>query len=208
MADQLSAAVERLEQDIARLEGCSGYASHFGTPRNRDDTRWNHAFAVDLRLVLAALRAQEAVPAGMRELLTDAADYLRARSCEITNEGGSSDTANDGYRIALGLEAMLAAAPASPALEQFAENAKCSDQAVWKPIETAPKDGTWVLAIVGGASDRWKHLNGRAFVIRHEGKTPSGFDLGWSVYPGFGGTGDQWFTHWMPLPAPPLTEGE
>lgn len=70
----------------------------------------------------------------------------------------------------------------------------------WRPIETAPKDGTYVLAIVSGASDRWEHLNGRAFVIRHEGKTATDYDRGWSVFPGFGGAADDWFGGWRPLP--------
>ncbi len=75
----------------------------------------------------------------------------------------------------------------------------------WQPIETAPKDGTYVLALTSGATDQWEHLNGRCFVIRHEGKTPSGYDLGWSVYPGFGGVIDRWFSHWMPLPETSLS---
>lgn len=71
----------------------------------------------------------------------------------------------------------------------------------------APKDGSYVLAMASGAAERWEHLNGRAFVVRHEGFTVSGFDLGWSVYPGFGGVDDRWFSHWMPLPdAPPPQE--
>ena len=75
----------------------------------------------------------------------------------------------------------------------------------WQPIETAPKDGTYILAIV--AKNDSLHLQyhaGRMFVIRHEGKTKaSGFDLGWAVYPGYGGVSDHNFTHWMPLPPPP-----
>lgn len=73
----------------------------------------------------------------------------------------------------------------------------------WQDISTAPRDGTYVLAIVSGASDRWENLNGRAFVIRHEGQTSSGYDLGWAVYPGFGGVADGWFVCWTALPAPP-----
>lgn len=72
----------------------------------------------------------------------------------------------------------------------------------WRDIASAPRDGTPVLAVVSGATGRWEHLNGRSFVIHHEGQTRSGFDLGWSVYPGFGGVSDHWFAHWMPLPAP------
>lgn len=78
----------------------------------------------------------------------------------------------------------------------------------WQPIETAPKDGTWIVALVAGADDRWEHLNGRAFVVRHEGKTASDYDLGWALHPGFGGVHESWFTHWMPLPKPPASSGE
>lgn len=83
-----------------------------------------------------------------------------------------------------------------------------ASDAGWRDIASAPRDGSWILAMVGGASERWEHLNGRAFVIRHEGKTPSDFDLGWSMYPGFGGVSDCWFTHWMPLPSPPAKNSE
>lgn len=76
----------------------------------------------------------------------------------------------------------------------------------WQPIETAPRDGTPILAIVGENDSRHMgHLVGRIFQIRHEGLTrPSGYDLGWGVYPGFGGAPDHYFTHWMPLPCAPL----
>ena len=64
----------------------------------------------------------------------------------------------------------------------------------WQPIETAPKDGTRVLA----------SQSGHVFTARWA----PGFA---AVYPGGGGPG--WYdeildrraqpTHWMPLPAPP-----
>jgi hypothetical protein len=70
----------------------------------------------------------------------------------------------------------------------------------WQPIETAPRDGTRILALV---SEVGGHLTGRMFSVWHEGVTPSGFNHGWAVYPGFGGVDDNWFSHWMPLPEPP-----
>ncbi len=74
----------------------------------------------------------------------------------------------------------------------------------WQPIETAPRDGTFILAIVAPNDSRHLgHQSGRAFVIRHEGVTVSGFDRGWAVYPGFGGASDCDFSHWIPLPPPP-----
>lgn len=75
----------------------------------------------------------------------------------------------------------------------------------WQPIETAPRDGSYILAIVAeNDSMHLGHCAGRMFVIRHGGKTSSDFDLGWNVFPGFGGTSDFMFSHWQPLPAPPV----
>lgn len=76
---------------------------------------------------------------------------------------------------------------------------------VWRTFASAPKDGSYILARIGSlTSEGYKHLSGRAFVIRHEGASPSGFDLGWALHPGFGGLADTWFSHWCPLPADPL----
>lgn len=78
----------------------------------------------------------------------------------------------------------------------------------WRPIETAPKDGTYILSQVGVIdSERFAHWSGRTFVIRHEGVRESGFDLGWSMFPGFGGAPDHWFAGWQPLPAAPPPPG-
>jgi hypothetical protein len=73
----------------------------------------------------------------------------------------------------------------------------------WRPIESAPKDGTRILAFVSGADGLWDHLNGRHFCVQHAGRTGSDYDLGWSVYPGLGGAPDWWFGGWQPLPEPP-----
>lgn len=75
-------------------------------------------------------------------------------------------------------------------------------EGAWRDIASAPRNGSYILAIV--APDRSRYLGnqaGRMFVIRHEGRSPSGYDLGWAVYPGFGGASDYDFTHWHPLPA-------
>ena len=80
----------------------------------------------------------------------------------------------------------------------------------WMPIETAPKDGNAILAIVAPNDSRHLgHHEGRMFVIWHGGYTaPSEYDMGWSVYPGFGGAPDNYFSHWMPLPPPPIKENK
>lgn len=78
----------------------------------------------------------------------------------------------------------------------------------WRDMASAPKDRTPIWAILGeGARDSLiGHLVGRSFEVRHEGTTNSGYDLGWSLYPGFGGCPDYYFAGWMPLPAPPKGE--
>lgn len=82
------------------------------------------------------------------------------------------------------------------------------DAPTWRPIETAPRDGTPIVARLAqfDPGSRWEHLSGRRFVIRHEGMTASGFNLGWSIYPGLGGAPDEWIDCWSPLPAPPTEE--
>jgi len=71
-----------------------------------------------------------------------------------------------------------------------------------QPFDTAPKDGRYILALVSGATDLREDWNGRWFVVRHEGKTDrAGLDLGWSLFPGFSGVSDRWFSHWADLPA-------
>ena len=75
----------------------------------------------------------------------------------------------------------------------------------WRPIETAPMDGTTV--IVGRDMGSFGFVRGYG---RFEGK-PGSFISGW-VCNGFtdppGNLGLGAPTHWMPLPAPPTTEPE
>lgn len=67
----------------------------------------------------------------------------------------------------------------------------------WKPMKSAPKDGTTILAV-------WKDDN-RITMI--EWFSVAGVDGSWSqAVPGLGadhGYNDDAFTHWMPLPEPP-----
>jgi hypothetical protein len=70
------------------------------------------------------------------------------------------------------------------------------------PMSEAPKDGTYIIAYYRSLdNDRTKHWNGRAFVIRHEGQTVSDYDLGWALFPGYGGVPDHCFAGWSPLPS-------
>lgn len=74
----------------------------------------------------------------------------------------------------------------------------------WQLIETAPRDGTRILAVTGDIADeRWSNLSRREFVIWHLGRSGRvDLDLGWSLYPGMG-VGDEWLAAWQPLPTPP-----
>ncbi len=63
----------------------------------------------------------------------------------------------------------------------------------WQPIETAPKDGTGILA--------YNPFFGAYNTAYTDGEWPCGFSVGCG----------QWFpkpTHWMPLPPAPNTERE
>lgn len=74
----------------------------------------------------------------------------------------------------------------------------------WEPIETAPKDGTWILAVARGfvpAVAKWEPgwRKGGSFEFV-EVETFANDDH-WQEYVD---TTDPWRpTHWMPLPEPP-----
>lgn len=87
----------------------------------------------------------------------------------------------------------------------------------WQKIEgkpdptKAPWDGKPIWALIHSdlsirfQLERLAAWNGRQIPLRHEGKTPSDYDLGWSVAAplGYGGIPDSWVAGWMPLPPPP-----
>jgi hypothetical protein len=74
----------------------------------------------------------------------------------------------------------------------------------WRPIASAPKDGTHILALtVKINEERWAHLSQRMFVVWHISDIQ-----GWSLFPGMG-CGDNWLACWQPLdPSPAAIRGE
>jgi hypothetical protein len=75
----------------------------------------------------------------------------------------------------------------------------------WQPIETAPKDGTVIWAVLSHHLGLW---NGLQLPLRHPGLAADGFDIGWNLAApvGHGGFPDDWIAGWQPLPSPPVKE--
>lgn len=77
-------------------------------------------------------------------------------------------------------------------------------QMQWQPIETAPKDGTLVLLFRPSAHEWGRVAPGKWHANEHAA-SPRPFWDGWLKI----GARSEWRewqpTHWMPLPAPPLT---
>lgn len=137
--------------------------------------------------------------------LSDAPSEAAARITEL--EAANGRLARLGRAVERERDEGFARSERAEARCRALESASPAEPSGWRPMESAPRDGTYILARVAprDGDDRWGYLAGRCFVIRHEGRTPSGYDLGWSVFPGFGVTSDNWFEGWRPLP--PTSEG-
>lgn len=76
----------------------------------------------------------------------------------------------------------------------------------WRPIKTAPKDGTWILACVPDADPFYVETRG--------GYSSAPESIHWAVYHPNSRGKEEWrdqygirrphATHWQPLPAPPM----
>ena len=78
------------------------------------------------------------------------------------------------------------------------------NESAWMDIETAPKDGTWVLVYGGGTSDEAEQR--KIAVAQYSNYLNSGtcvwhWQFAW-YDGGYYGVFEE-PTHWMPLPAPP-----
>ena len=112
--------------------------------------------------------------------------------------------------------------PASGEIRELSEAAAIISElverivGVWQDIETAPRDGTWIL-LCGGRTDE-------DFYLRDEPEAQSRIvSAFWLLSPRGDGDGEEWSvgfwdgswrtgyenpTHWMPLPAPPSVLGK
>lgn len=119
-------------------------------------------------------------------MVAKALDAYNEALSEITMSGPDTVESLDDIRE-IGLRAALTAALAE----------------MWRPIEEAPKDGTVILlsqsedALCGYAPEvkPWKRIAIGRFVGFWQIGVPNGHSCG--------GADDQ-FTHWMPLPPPPM----
>lgn len=120
-----------------------------------------------------------------------------------------ADAIGDYSRSVFGGNAVLFSA--SKAVELIA--AALREQDAWLPIETAPKDGTRILAILKNPIPKLREdlraWDGIPFVARHPGLADNGFDIGWNFAApvGSGGFPDEWIAGWRPLPPPPPDTG-
>jgi hypothetical protein len=78
----------------------------------------------------------------------------------------------------------------------------------WQPIETAPKDGTWILLCGGEIRYEWDGLSQPNAVVGQfapKGEVMAGRWQFAYYDSGFHGQYEN-PTHWMPLPAPPMEQ--
>lgn len=79
-------------------------------------------------------------------------------------------------------------------------NARASQ---WRDIETAPKDGTHIMACRGPFTSNWTFAQAPAYVC-HWWNNPG--EEGWYLSSGDSGQISWHPTHWQPLPQPPVSK--
>jgi len=88
----------------------------------------------------------------------------------------------------------------------------------WRTIDSAPKDGTTIWAVLRAdiypglhpLRDDLERWNGLQLPLRHPGIAADGFDIGWNIAApvGHGGIPDGWIAGWRSLPPAPAAGGK
>lgn len=181
----LGLEINALRDELSAVSSAIGTVRFMDPPDGGDVT-----LAEQVARMHAALGAAEA---NQRTLIA----ALRAKhQAQGTYPGDEAFDAADAQMLEPGMP--IPEPPAAEAAQQ------------WRPIDTAPRDGTPILVAmrhdIAAADDwRWAGWNGRYVVVRHDGVMDGHYDMGWSVAApvGQGGLPDSWMLGWMPLPPPP-----
>lgn len=137
------------------------------------------------------------VPDGYALVPIEPTVEMEVAGCALGNFVGVDDV----YR------AMIAAAPQSPQIRDG-----------WLPIETAPKDGSWLLLGYFNCLGNWRTVRGQWFSVELIAETWENIDGYIERYEGWYETAENaedipnvWRvdpTHWMPLPKAPEVKNE
>lgn len=210
--EKLRSRASEIPGEIAERENeATSHCGPYGTDTAEDfmddeDVLLMHD-AADALERLTAQSGEGRSGAGEREAATCANNARVGREGEqlreaLSHRGSMSVVAGGGQKpfVKITFGSLALAYAASDALHA-ALNARQSGEGEWlRPMEEAPKDGTYILAIYKSLNGYASQLEGRVFAVRHEGKTPSDHDLGWALFPGHGGVPDKCFYGWIPIP--------
>lgn len=111
----------------------------------------------------------------------------------VMNEAGRTAAEKELTNDELGRMWLSVVANAEHALSHLTALEQMGEQQ-WQPIETAPRDGTEILAVESGSISCVRYIQ----------------NVGWRDYSDIGAAGIDPLepTHWMPLPCAPKPEGE
>lgn len=202
---------ERLDAKAAELQAQSAELGRVAWSRTDGGQEWSLAAVamdqVDTLLTQAAerIRELEGVAALARELVTTGMVNRGVDRGLVVVE--KADKSDPHYRLCKALDRLHHEGGSLQSSDQGSlrpdglRPVECVD--VWRPIETAPKDGTRILLAGGGLQQinvgGWCERVG-AWDCEAEGMFEDG--------PSWGGGEEDGPTHWMPLPAPPTGEAE